>query len=96
MTIQELKQHCERTVESQIAFANHPDDMGKFFHNPRVLEEHQLILQLIKEHEAWEEISKDFEARINYPCINQNMMAQNLAYREVNDIIKKNLGEMIK
>ena len=42
---------------------------------------------------AMVELNKQLEELINKPCLNQNMMVQNLAYRNVQKMIKKQLGE---
>ena len=44
--------------------------------------------------EAWEKVNEDIDRLARRPCINQNMMAQNIAYKEVKDIIKKHLREV--
>lgn len=77
MTKEELRQHCERTVEVHQAFKNHPNDCSRFFYNSKVLEEHQLILDLIKQTE-WIPITNedgyctlpdvDTEVLVTYYC----------------------------
>ena len=44
--------------------------------------------------EAWEAVNEDIDRLARRPCINQNMMAQNIAYKEVKDIVKKHLREV--
>lgn len=52
MTKDELRKHCEKTVETQLRYKNSTNGLEQF-HSKKVLSEHQLILELLDADAKW-------------------------------------------
>lgn len=79
---------CEKCLLDKYVDTDKRLDCSHGFWNAEYQGEPTIPLSVI------EDINYQLEELINKPCVNQNMMAQNLAYRNVQKMIKKQLGEV--
>lgn len=63
MTRDELRKHCEKTVETQLRYKNSTNGLEQF-HSKKVLSEHQLILELLDREESVVKALEDVRAEI--------------------------------
>ena len=72
MTRDELRKHCEKTVETQLRYKNSTNGLEQF-HSKRVLSEHQLIIELLDAEAKWlsviKKITIEIEERATYEGI---------------------------
>ena len=64
MTKEELKEHCKKTVETQLRYKNSINGLQNF-HSKRVLEEHQLILDLIEQDAKWLSVIEKIRTKLH-------------------------------
>lgn len=92
MTIEELKEHCIRTIKISGAIENIPNVK---ITDSRSLQEHKMVLKLI---EAWEKVEKEINESIlicREDAQNNDWCDGELAgFLQSKDIIDRNLSEV--
>ena len=63
MTRDELRKHCEKTVETQLRYKNSTNGLEQF-HSKKVLSEHQLILELLDAEAKWLSVIEKIELKL--------------------------------
>lgn len=99
MTKDELRKHCEKTVETQLRYKNSTNGLEQF-HSKKVLSEHQLILELLDADAKWLSVIEKIKANIDkLPDLNPDYpmdMTTHVSKWAVFEIIDKAVREVEK
>ena len=94
MTKEDLRKHCEKTIEFHTRCLNAGEDALRFFGNRRVLEEHQLILESLDADAKWLKVIEDIKAEIEALDIEDVCAKEHGCHKEVIEIIDRKVNEV--